>query len=77
MKTVTVTASKTYEVKIGSGLLANLAEEVKQVTKAKSFCVVSDSHVFPLYGDTVCNALKSAGFHCVNFVFPAGTIDTL
>ena len=72
MKTVTVTASKTYEVKIGSGLLANLAEEVKQVTKAKSFCVVSDSHVFPLYGDTVCNSLKRAGFNCVNFVFPAG-----
>ena len=72
MKTVTVTASKTYEVKIGSGLLANLADEIKQVTKAKSFCVVSDSHVFPLYGDTVCRALKQAGFNCVNFVFPAG-----
>ena len=38
----------------------------------RKICIVSDSNVFPLYGDTVVQALEG---HCVqlsSFVFPAG-----
>ena len=72
MKTITVTTSHAYEVKIGEGLLKNLAQEVSSVTRATTFCVVSDSNVFALYGSTVYDCLEEAGFRCIRFVFPAG-----
>ena len=72
MKTVTVSASKTYDILIGSGLLPQLGAEVKKLGKARKICIVSESTVFPLYGETVTESLESAGFSVVNFVFPAG-----
>lgn len=35
-------------------------------------CVVSDSNVSPLYGDSLQALLKNAGFDCYSFTFPAG-----
>ena len=72
MRTVTVNASKTYDIKIGSGLLSSLGEEVKKLGKAQKICVVSESTVFPLYGDTAVENLKNAGFEVISFVFPSG-----
>ena len=72
MNTVTVRASKTYDIHIGSGLLPRLGALVQQLGKAKKFCFVSDSAVFPLYGKTVVDSLESAGFLVVSFVFPSG-----
>ena len=72
MKTVTVNASKTYDIKIGSGLLATIGEAVKALGKAAKVCIVSDSTVWPLYGEIVQNSLENAGFNVVSFVFPAG-----
>lgn len=72
MNTVTVSASKTYEIRIGSGLLPSLGAEVKKLGKAQKLCVVSESNVFPLYGKTVVGSLENAGFSVVSYVFPAG-----
>ena len=72
MKIVTVSASKTYQVKIGSGLLAHLGEELAAVSKAARVAIVSDSTVWPIYGKTAETSLQKAGFETVNFVFPAG-----
>lgn len=72
MKTVTVNASKTYEIKIGSGLLHTLGEEVRIFKKAEKVCIVSESNVWPLYGEAAQNSLKQVGFSVVSFVFPAG-----
>ena len=72
MKTVTVTASKTYDIKIGSGLIDSIGQEAAALGKAKSVCIVSDDHVWPLYGDIVKNSLENSGFHVITFVFPAG-----
>ena len=72
MNTVTVSASKTYDILIGSGLLPHLGAQVKKLGKASKICVVSETTVFPLYGKTVTDSLESAGFSVVNFVFPAG-----
>ena len=72
MKVVTVNASKTYQVKIGSGLLAHLGEELAAVSKAARVAIVSDSTVWPIYGKTAESSLQKAGFETVNFVFPAG-----
>ena len=72
MKTVTVSASKTYEVKIGAGLLAAVGKEVAALGKVQSVCIVSDSNVYPLYGKLVQESLVKENFRVASFVFPAG-----
>ena len=72
MRTVTVNTSKTYEIKIGSGLLACIGQEAAALGKAAKICIVSDSNVFPLYGKQVTDSLERSGFSVNIFVFPAG-----
>ena len=72
MKTVTVNASKTYDIKIGSGLLHSVGTEAAALGKAQKICVVSDSNVWPLYGQTVVNSLENAGFEVYFHIIPAG-----
>ena len=72
MNTVTVRASRQYDILIGQGLLPTLGAEAKKLGKAQKICVVSESNVYPLYGAAVEESLKSAGFSVVSYVFPAG-----
>ena len=72
MRTVQVTASRNYEVVIGSGLLPQLGEKARSLTKVKKVAIVSESNVFPLYGQTAGQSLRDAGFEVISFVFPAG-----
>ena len=72
MKIVHVTASKSYDVIIGSGLLSQIGDYVRGLGKATKVCIVSDSNVFPLYGATVTERLISAGLEATEFVFTAG-----
>ncbi len=71
MKTVQVRASKTYDIHIGPGLLTQLGRYAAK-TGAKQACIVSDSNVWPLYGNTIQASLDAAGFAVSHFVFPAG-----
>ena len=72
MNTVTVSASKTYDIHIGSGLLPTLGEEARKLGKAQKVCIVSESTVFPLYGEAAKQSLENAGFSVVSYVFPSG-----
>ena len=72
MRTVKVSASKEYSVLIGSGLLSNLGSETARVTKTGKAAIVSDSNVWPLYGNAASKSLQDAGFEVVSYVFPAG-----
>ena len=72
MKTVTVNASKQYDIRIGSGLLATLGEAAKQLGKAEKVCIVSDSTVWNLYGEAVQKNLETFDFLVSSYVFPAG-----
>ncbi len=72
MNIVTVSASKTYDICIGAGVLSRIGHETKALGKAEKVCIVSESTVFPLYGDTVRENLEKAGFSVETFVFPAG-----
>ena len=72
MKTVSVQASRNYEVKIGSGLLQALGEEAAKVCKPCRAAIISDSTVWPIYGQTAAESMQKAGFDTVYFVFPAG-----
>ena len=70
MNTVHVNASRDYEVRIGSGLLHTLGENISK--KVKKVCIVSETTVWPLYGETAMKSVKEAGFEVISFVFPAG-----
>lgn len=72
MTSVFVNASRNYEVKIGSGLLAQAGEFAAPLLSGRDVVIVSDSNVWPLYGQTVANSLTKAGFLVDSFVFPAG-----
>ena len=72
MKTVTVNASTKYDVIIGPGILDQLGNQVRSLSTARRVCIVSDSNVFPLHGDTATASLLQAGLEVINFVFPAG-----
>ncbi|MGM9522936.1 MAG: 3-dehydroquinate synthase [Faecousia sp.] len=71
MNTVRVTASSTYEVKIGSGLLAELGQETRAVTKG-SVLVVTDETVAPRYLAKVYQSLTAAGLRVHTASVPAG-----
>jgi len=72
MRTVHVTASRNYDVLIGSGLLAQLGTYTRSLGQAQTVCIVSDSNVWPLYGDAAMASLCDAGLEAVSFVFSAG-----
>lgn len=72
MKTVTVNASKTYDVLIGPGLLDALGARIQSLGGVNRVCVVSENTVFPLYGPRVLESLKRAGLPYICHVFPAG-----
>lgn len=73
MKVIPVQASKDYSVLIGSGLLSALGAKLLEVLhKPCKIAIISDSNVWPLYGNATVSSLESAGFSIVNFVFSAG-----
>ena len=72
MTNITVTASRTYQVQIGAGLLARVGELAAPLLQGRKAVIVSDDNVWPLYGKTVQSSLQGAGFETDSFVFPAG-----
>lgn len=72
MQKVTVSASREYDILIGSGLLPTLGQQARKITKAPKVCIVSDSVVFPLHGQTAVKSLEDAEFQVFSYVFPAG-----
>ena len=72
MKTINISASRDYDVIIGSGVLHSIGQHIKSLTRANKVCIVSDSNVFPHYGGAVRESLENAGLQVCQFVFPAG-----
>lgn len=72
MQKVSIQASRSYDILIGSGLLPTLGQEAKKFPKVKTVCIVSETNVFPLHGPAAEKILQEAGFRVVSFVFPAG-----
>lgn len=72
MKTVTVNASKDYDILIGSGLLPQLGSTVAALGKIQTVALVSETTVYPLYGRQAEESLQKAGLKVVSFVFPSG-----
>ena len=82
MKTIDISASRSYKMHIGSGALAMLGETVLTLCpKAHIAAVVSDDTVFPLHGDRALSSLRDAGLETDVYIVPHGeaskTADTL
>lgn len=73
MEIVHVNASKNYDVKIGKGLLACTANEIRSVCpNVKKTAIISDDNVYSLYGDILKKTLEDGGYDVISFVFPNG-----
>jgi len=72
MKKITVTASKSYDVLIGTDLLTDLGTYITQFPKCSKVAIISDSNVWPIYAATVENSLKDNGIQYCSYVFSAG-----
>jgi len=73
MKSITVEASKKYDVIVGHGLLDEAGERIRAVMpKAQRAAVITDDNVAPLYLERVLAKLQASGFETLSFVFPHG-----
>ncbi|MCQ4636597.1 3-dehydroquinate synthase [Anaerovorax odorimutans] len=83
MEKILITASKTYEVLTGEGLLPRAGRLIRPVLseKAQKLCIVTDDTVDRLYSGVLSDSLTDAGYETVKFVFPPGeaskSLDTL
>jgi len=66
------TATQSYPVFVGYGLLDKLGEKMKKAALFGTATVISDENVFSLYGSRVEGILKDAGFAVNSFVVPPG-----
>lgn len=72
MTTLTVQTSREYEIHIGSGLLSQLGDLVSPFIHGRNAAIISDSNVWPIYGEGVISSLRAAGFEVTAHVIPAG-----
>lgn len=62
-----------YDVRIGPGQLCDLGARLRNLApKADQIALVTDSNVNPLYGPSVRESLKEAGFSSTTIEIPAG-----
>lgn len=64
--------SRSYHIKIGTGLLAGFGSECRALKLGSRCAIVSDRNVAPLYAEEVNRTLAAAGFEAVKIVVPAG-----
>ena len=73
MTTVSVNASRSYEILIASGLLPSAGQRVKGLLpKAQKAALITDGNVKRLYGEPVMQSLKQAGFEVCAMHIPPG-----
>ncbi len=73
MEEVKISAGgKTYKIDIESGLFSKLPDILKKKYTGKKLALVSDSNVFPLYGEEFYTKLTQAGFQVIPVIFQAG-----
>jgi len=66
------TATQSYPVFVGYGLLDKIGEKIRQAALSGRATIISDKNVFSIYGSKVEGILKDAGFAVNSFVVPPG-----
>ncbi len=72
MTEIKVKTKKQYDVKIGSGLLQTVGEEMKALGLDGKVLIVTDDNVAPLYFNTVKDSLQKSGFQALSYIIEHG-----
>lgn len=64
--------ARSYEIRIGEGVLAQTGALCRELELGPSALIVSDTHVDPLYGPALEDGLRAAGFQVGRVAVPAG-----
>ena len=72
MNIINVTASASYDVIIGKGIMHEIGKYCKEIGSPNKVVIISDTNVWGLYGATTVKNLETAGLSVYNFVFEAG-----
>lgn len=73
LRTVAVPlGARSYDIKIGPGLLAESGALIASLARGAKCAVVTDGHVAPLYGEILAESLARAGLAASQAVLPPG-----
>ena len=72
MKTISVNASKSYNILIGAGILDEAGSLIRKTTGGQLAAVVADDNVAALYGERLSDTLMQNGYRVARYVFPHG-----
>lgn len=72
MNTVTVNASKSYKIHIGCDLIPHIGQHLSTMAKVRKVMILSDSNVWPIYGNVAVESLADNGYSVCHYVIPAG-----
>lgn len=72
MKTVTVNASRKYDVVIGEDILHNCGEHIFNIKRPCTVAIISNTTVWPLYGQIISTSLQNIGFQVIHYVIDDG-----
>jgi 3-dehydroquinate synthase len=72
MKTITVNASRTYDITIGDGLLDNAGSILKKISSGQSVAIITDDIVAALYAERLTNSLARNEYRVAQYVIPHG-----
>ncbi len=72
MTVIEVNASKSYQIKIGRDILHTLGQQTAALQPGANVCIISETTVWPLYGNTAEESLRQAGHETCHYIFSAG-----
>ena len=75
MKTITVNASKTYDIIVGTGFFDEAGSIINKTIGGQTAAIITDDNVSPLYGQRLANSLANNGYRVVQYVFPHGELS--
>ena len=70
MKLTVNLGENSYPIYIERGIISRAGDFIARMFNGKKIMIISDDHVFPLYGDTVTSSLTD--YECYSLVLPHG-----
>ena len=72
MKKITVSASKTYDITIGTDILDRAGSIIRQTAGGQTAAIITDDIVSALYEKRLTDTLAKNGYRIARYVFPNG-----
>ena len=69
---VNVSDKSRSNIYIENGLLASAGKIIKDNFNSKKIALISDTNVYPLYGEKIKAQLENEGFEVFTYIYPAG-----